>query len=130
MKQIEIKTHETIKATEEEKLTYLHLIEYALASRPMQGYSDEDDAERTRIEKVIERLPKDSTFLNLEDNDHAVLLKIVESMGKAATGWTFRSKGFTTQFKEDLKAAKNVIPLTVEELKPSVNGVKETELIK
>lgn len=104
MKQIEIKTHETLKYTvtgngKGEPLSTLHLIQTTLNSVPEGGFTTADIMKRNRIEQAM----KEATgSILLEDADYDELVRLVEAMR-----WTIRDM-FIYDFEQDLKKAGQV----------------------
>lgn len=123
MKQIEVKTHETIEVQEGEKLTYKHLINIIINKQPAGGFTYKDNKLRAKIEDAVK--DEKAGLITMEDEPFDELLKLAKDMT-----WGFRST-FTNDFLDDLTAAKSVKPLTVEEIKHSSNGqAKEVEAVK
>jgi hypothetical protein len=120
MKQIEIKQHETVKFTEDENLSYKHLIQMILNKPPQGGFTLSDIRDRDKIEKAIKEAK--AGLILLEDKEFDVLLGLANAMQ-----WPFRDI-FIADFIDSLKDVKSVKPLTVEEI--SKNGqAKELEVV-
>lgn len=121
MKSIEIKTHETVKFTEEENLNTRHLIQMIINRLPNGGFTLKDIQERDRIEKAMKETKEGFPIL-LEDADHKNLEDLAKNMQ-----WPVRDM-FISEFVEDLKNAKSAKAMTMEELerkKAELNGVAE-----
>lgn len=123
MKQIEVKTHETVKIEGDELLSTKHLIQVILNKPPMGGFTLKDIQDRDKIEKAVQS--EKAGLILLEDHEFEVLHKLAKEMQ-----WPFRNI-FIADFVESLKDVKSVRPLTVEELKQhSENGKPELEVVK
>lgn len=114
MKQIEIKTHKEIKFTEDEKLSYKHLILMTINKAPAGGFSYKDNKIRAKIEEAVESAK--AGLVIMEDEHFDELLKLAKDMT-----WGFRTT-FTNEFVDDLEAAKSVTPADLSDLKSSKNG--------
>lgn len=123
MKQLEIKTHDTIKFTEAEQLTYKHLIQMILNKAPMGGFSYKDNAIRSKIEKAVEDTKEGFPIL-FEDAEFDELQKLAKDMT-----WQFRSS-FTNEFVDDLASAKSITPANLSDLKHSENGEAKMKKVK
>ncbi len=122
MKSIQIKTHDTIKLTETEKLTYAHLIEMTINKPPQGGFTYRDNAVRQKIENALKDA-KDGVVI-MEDSEFDELKKLAEEMT-----FPFRAI-FTNEFTDALRAAKSVTPAELADLKHSENGKTKHEKVK
>lgn len=124
MKQIEIRTHETQKFTEDELLNTKHLIKMILDKIPAGGFNLKDIQDRDKIEKAIKDTKEGFPVL-LENAEFEVLHKLAKEMQ-----WPVRDI-FIADFVEGLKEVKSINPAQLQELKHSANGeTKELEVVQ
>lgn len=76
---IPIRTHEKLKAKENQALTTLDLIRSVLNERPQEGFSVDEMRKRFKVLDKVDELHVDSTVLELSEGEFQVLSQLTKN---------------------------------------------------